>query len=601
MSLQVWLPLNGNLNNQGLNGVQPILMGTGITYTSGKIGQAATFPNNCNSCIHMSGLRLQTGTFAAWIKINGTGATSRQCIVSEGRDSYTDGVEIYATQAGTSISFKAHEKVLTTTIELNKWYHITGTFGNGIVKLYLNGELKNSNTYTTDMTYTYASDLTLGKMSYSYTNASNYFPFNGQLNDVRIYDHALSAKEVEEIARGLVLHYKLDNNGLGGNNLLLNTQAFNPISGGNSTLTTNTYGGTTIRTYNQTLSSSYKEIAAFNNVLYPELGETYTASFWAKGSGILTTYFYGASGYLQVARVTNSEGFSGTSTDGNNTITLSPNWKRYWVTWTLKASGNTDVYKHLLFRHMYNANNATLQIDLAGVKLEKGSVATSWTPAPSELSNENIIYDTSGYNHNAVPAGAITVSSDSARYNISTGLINGSYIRSEGRPAAILPTDAITVNLWMKHSTWGNPTSCTEGGGFNFENSSGIQFPLYVSGTGYKIANSGVTPGSLANGWHMLTGTFDRATVKIYIDGELKKSTDTGTTAGIGYANNYLFLGAEAGGNSTTPANSTFVGNLSDYRIYATALSAEAIKELYNTSATIDKDGNIYTREVVEI
>jgi hypothetical protein len=30
------------------------------------------------------------------------------------------------------------------------------------------------------------------------------------MNDVRIYDHALSTKEVEEIAKGLVLHYKLD-------------------------------------------------------------------------------------------------------------------------------------------------------------------------------------------------------------------------------------------------------------------------------------------------------------------------------------------------------------------------------------------------------
>jgi hypothetical protein len=36
-------------------------------------------------------------------------------------------------------------------------------------------------------------------------------------------------------------------------------------------------------------------------------------------------------------------------------------------------------------------------------------------------------------------------------------------------------------------------------------------------------------------------------------------------------------------------------------RIYATALTPEQIKELYNTSASIDKNGNIYAREVVEI
>lgn len=34
---------------------------------------------------------------------------------------------------------------------------------------------------------------------------------SGYLNDVRIYDHCLSTKEVKEISQGLILHYKLDN------------------------------------------------------------------------------------------------------------------------------------------------------------------------------------------------------------------------------------------------------------------------------------------------------------------------------------------------------------------------------------------------------
>ena len=39
---------------------------------------------------------------------------------------------------------------------------------------------------------------------------------------------------------------------------------------------------------------------------------------------------------------------------------------------------------------------------------------------------------------------------------------------------------------------------------------------------------------------------------------------------------------------------------LSDFRVYSTALSADQVKEIYNTSMAIDNNGNIYARELVE-
>lgn len=46
MSLQVWMPLNGDIRNYGLNrNVSPFRF-EGITFVDGKIGKCAQFPND---------------------------------------------------------------------------------------------------------------------------------------------------------------------------------------------------------------------------------------------------------------------------------------------------------------------------------------------------------------------------------------------------------------------------------------------------------------------------------------------------------------------------------------------------------------------------
>ncbi len=170
----------------------------------------------------------------------------------------------------------------------------------------------------------------------------------------------------------------------------------------------------------------------------------------------------------------------------------------------------------------------------------------------------------------------------------------------------------MTINLWIKTtSTWatngGRIFSCTETGGFNTEagNSGYWRFPIYVctnaeqTSYAYKYDSKEIQISALPiNEWVMLTFIYDETGTKTYINGILHH-TYTNTSYGIKFNTNArLFLGCEA--NTASPTSPYYNGQMSDFRIYYTVLTEEQILELYNTSASIDKNGNIYARELVE-
>ena len=103
---------------------------------------------------------------------------------------------------------------------LNEWHHLCFTYKNTESKLYIDGTLRY--TGTNAGSYKTSHNLTLGARSNSANGAGSsfYYPMEGYLNDFRLYDHCLSAKEVKEISQGLVLHYKLDDMMRSNENLL---------------------------------------------------------------------------------------------------------------------------------------------------------------------------------------------------------------------------------------------------------------------------------------------------------------------------------------------------------------------------------------------
>jgi hypothetical protein len=77
------------------------------------------------------------------------------------------------------------------------WYHVAATYSNNDMKIYLNGELSGTGTFTSDAGNTTPDkNLEIGVRSYDST-LEQYF--KGRIDDVRIYDRALSAEEVEQL------------------------------------------------------------------------------------------------------------------------------------------------------------------------------------------------------------------------------------------------------------------------------------------------------------------------------------------------------------------------------------------------------------------
>ena len=74
------------------------------------------------------------------------------------------------------------------------------------VKFYVNGELKKTLTQTGQVAAAMDDNL----ITWARRGVSSSAIYTAKYNDIRIYDHALSAKEVKEISKGLILHYNFE-------------------------------------------------------------------------------------------------------------------------------------------------------------------------------------------------------------------------------------------------------------------------------------------------------------------------------------------------------------------------------------------------------
>lgn len=576
MALQVWLPLNGNLNNQGLSNIS--ITSSNISYSTGKITSKSKSTGTVNlSTEFIDKIKVNHKvTIAFWIKPTGTAGTAEFMGNSSNRElcnlfqfpSYDD-LHLSYLLTDNSTSFSGY--ILNDAFSDNQWHHITIVNDTGLINVYNNGVL--SATWGAKGTWT----RTIFSTFQLKNNNLNY------LNDVRIYDHCLSQKEIKELSKGLCLHYKLSR---GGENLLKNSGKYQ------------TY------TYTNNAKDGYLSLPIYVNGV--STSKQYTLSCETDG-----TLFQHSTGgnppnnkYWTIWLYQHSTPFTDSDYARYNTPTCFTNSnynhtqvgnKHYWVF--------TPSYANLSIRlNLYSdgVNNET--VTFKNIKLEEGNVCTSWLPNKSDtlysqLGYNNIEPDCSGYGNDGTISGTLTYSNDTPRYEGSSYLTDSESCIKIGDLSKISPSGIFTFNIWFKKLTgiWSSKTWETILGGpsgFEIESKLGSTTNNYIhpynwGGGSVSTPNSYSIPYNLDT-WNMLTMVRTASDTKFYLNGELKVTGTAGTIPSGDY-----FLGAWR-----DSVSQNYRGILSDARIYATALSAEDVKALYNTPISIDNHKNLHCMEL---
>ena len=612
MSLQIWLPLNGSVINNGVS--QFIPSASGITYSnSGKIAAQSYASGSLMMSAAQTAKILNNNelTVAFWIKPlndsnstifgNGSGGGGRQYCLFQYSDkgagyhgialhwSWTFSLNSGANYdaSGTRLA-DSSDSVINGAFTINKWTHVCVTYKNPTMKVYLDGKLRAVRTGVANYS------------SFSYDTYLINSSSNRNINDFRLYDHCLSPREVKLLAHGLVAHYKLDAprvtdyaKGVGYN---IYTNYSTSDIAHSLTATGEVYMGYPV--YRLTMTP--KTTNGLNGIK-SELHShgIYQANGWSFGAN--TKYCY----WVYYKPITHSDiRVGGTASNIGGWTELAPEgvgngWYRVGQ---YRDGTVTTAHSDPIYTSFYTPSatvNTPISIDFCGAHLIMGTTTPIENYGISNTSG--IEYDCSGYQNHGTYSGTFSSDPTSPRY-ANAAIFNGS------DSSIILPikslmqtvlSDKCTINFWVKEHNLSSRSvyfGGFSGSNFNIEMQGG-QFRVYWNGSP-DIFTSSVEKDI----WTMWTVVIDTTVtnngILIYKNGtKVYSYAHTSALSNItsGFTNNNFYLGRDSRTGDTMAECA-----MSDFRIYASTLSADDIQQVYKSSISFIENGNLQCSDILE-
>ena len=595
MALCAWFPLIGTLDNQGTDNVS--FTTTNASFQNdGKLGKCIKLGYSSNFTVP-SLVKSKQISIAYWVKINT--ATSTQWLdpihyYSNTPDGTGSGSvtrqEFYSNCTLTGFWFD-NGSMSGVPITVGEWTHfaITVDYSSGIAKMYKNGTLVKTATTVNTSAFVTGNNFRIGENGLDLSE-----------NDVRIYNHILSPKEVELLARGLIVHYPLSDPYVEDTTNLCNVQYISAGTSGGwgghsgvvSVIDSSDFNIPCTQCNKLVISYSGSGGGGFgrgvqNITVSPSTA--YTCSFYFKTSENFTSRALGNLIYIREYNSSGTQIREAGIWSSINKEYVGDGWYRLWGTFTTQSS----TVKIQPCVYVYPDSNQEYYFGCWQVEQKD-----HMTPYILGLRSERIIYDTSGYSHDGTNTSSLITNSNSSRYGICTYFENDTNVITA--PITIGDGSAITLSCWVrsKNGTQGK-------GGYQMPlniNAAPYEFSIPSSGkfrqgfhiNGTRYVNDYGSVNLLDTNWHMISATYDGTNIKRYVDGVLVNTTAVTGALTTGTLN--LCIGKYYG--------STVYGSIelyeSDVRIYSTALSATQVAELYNTSASIANNGTLLAYEFIE-
>lgn len=539
--LQLWIPFVNDMKNQGI--LAASANGGSLATSGGKLGSKCL--TNTTSTYSPTGLgtilNKKSWTMTMWIKCSAVPTNHHLFVLGKMQLSQSADI-VLGLSSGVTGSFYGNDCTFANCFasdELNKWKHVVWICNGSKHYIYVDGVQKQE-----------AATPTLSIP----TNATLTFqPKASQfLQDFRIYSYALSPQEIKELSRGKIGHWLGDGNGTALPNLITGDYSiFKTSTGEIKTGTISSIPAATIlANKGKTLCFSmrkYSKGARTNGTIGARFGIHWSCKYTRNGQASLWNY-----------------PMASLLTDASDGIV--------YCTWTIPSdlvSVESDLSPAIQAHGSSYARptDAGVTWYITDVKLEWGTI-----PSAYSASNQAFLSDISGFGRHGQVVGNVTLAEDTPRYDKSLKY-NGGNVVVTGLPTM----STYTISWWDKFPA---------GTGLLLDWRLGpVDTAMGSSSAGVLINNNtcqfkigGVTTDYYditANTWYHCCLVCDDSKSRLYINGIQKWEANKGSTADF----SQLILG---GRNAAANDGFQYTGQHSDFRIYATALSADDVKELYS-------------------